>query len=78
MNTPLNRSVEILSSDGKAVWSADLVEDGDPLDEDAHRYKDAVPTWHGLSKDGIAEGQLVYANYGRKEVKLKESCLLDH
>lgn len=67
MNTPLDRSVQILGSDGKAVWSADLVEDGDPLDEEAHQYKDAVPTWHGLSKDGTVEGQLVYANYGLKE-----------
>ncbi|TFK71755.1 Zn-dependent exopeptidase [Pluteus cervinus] len=67
LNTPLNRSLEILSSENIPVWTADLVEDGDPLDEDAHRYKDAVPTWHGLSRDGIAEGQLVYANYGTKE-----------
>jgi N-acetylated-alpha-linked acidic dipeptidase len=70
MNTPLDRSVEILASDGKVVWSADLVEDGDPLDEEAHQYKNSVPTWHGLSKDGIAEGELVYANYGLKEVRL--------
>jgi N-acetylated-alpha-linked acidic dipeptidase len=68
LNTPLDRSVEILGKDGKAVWSADLVEDGDPLDDEAHKYKDAVPTWHGLSRDGTAEGQLVYANYGSKEV----------
>lgn len=68
LNTPLDRSLDILGNDGRAVWSADLVEDGDPLDEDAHKYRDAVPTWHGLSRDGIAEGQLVYANYGTKEV----------
>ncbi|GLB33889.1 putative vacuolar protein sorting-associated protein 70 [Lyophyllum shimeji] len=67
LNTPLDRSLQILGEDGEAVWTADLVEDGDPLDEDAHRYKDSVPTWHGLSKGGDAEGELVYANYGTKE-----------
>jgi N-acetylated-alpha-linked acidic dipeptidase len=68
LNTPLDRSLEILGENNDVVWSADLVEDGDPLDEDAHKYRDSVPAWHGLSKDGIAEGQLVYANYGTKEV----------
>jgi len=68
LNTPLDRSLDILGKDGQATWSADLVEDGDPLDEDAHKYKDAVPTWHGLSRDGDVEGQLIYANYGTKEV----------
>jgi len=67
LNTPLDRSLDILGEDGQATWSADLVEDGDPLDEDAHKYKDAVPTWHGLSRDGDVEGQLIYANYGTKE-----------
>jgi hypothetical protein len=68
LNTPLDRSLQILGEDGNAVWTADLEEDGDPLDEDAHRYRNNVPAWHGLSKDGDAEGQLVYANYGTKEV----------
>ena len=68
LNTPLDRSLQILADDGKAVWTADLEEDGDPLDEDAHKYKDHVPAWHGLSSDGDVEGQLVYANYGTKEV----------
>ncbi|KAF5388129.1 hypothetical protein D9615_000480 [Tricholomella constricta] len=67
LNTPLDRSLQILGENGAAVWTADLVEDGDPLDGDAHKYRDSVPTWHGLSKDGDAEGQLVYANYGSKE-----------
>ncbi|KAG5648992.1 hypothetical protein DXG03_000341 [Asterophora parasitica] len=68
LNTPLDRSLQILDANGVAVWSADLVEDGDPLDEDAAKYRDDVPTFHGLSKDGDVEGQLVYANYGTKEV----------
>ena len=67
MNTPLDRSLQILDNDGKAVWDADLVEDGNPLDPDAAKYRDAVPTFHGLSKNGTAEGQLIYANYGTKE-----------
>ncbi|KAG6873768.1 hypothetical protein C0995_011587 [Termitomyces sp. Mi166 len=66
LNTPLDRSLQILGEDGSAVWEADLVEDGDPLDRDASTYRNSVPTWHGLSKDGVAEGQLVYANYGTK------------
>ncbi|KAH9948392.1 Zn-dependent exopeptidase [Amylocystis lapponica] len=67
MNTPLDRSLEILDSEGKVEWSADLVEDGDSLDPEAAQYRDYVPTFHGLSRDGEVEGQLVYANYGTKE-----------
>jgi N-acetylated-alpha-linked acidic dipeptidase len=68
LNTPLDRRLEILGPDGQtALWSADLEEDGDPLDEEAAKYKDAVPAFHGLSKDGEVEGQLVYAEFGRKE-----------
>ena len=67
LNTPLERRLEILGPKGNAVWSADLEEDGDPLDEEAARYKDAVPAFHGLSRDGDVEGQLVFAEFGRKE-----------
>ncbi|KAL6305814.1 hypothetical protein BKA93DRAFT_824614 [Sparassis latifolia] len=67
MNTPLDRSLEILDANGETGWAADLVEDGDPADPEAAEYKDAVPTFHGLSFNGEAEGELVYANYGRKE-----------
>ncbi|KAL0949248.1 hypothetical protein HGRIS_009326 [Hohenbuehelia grisea] len=67
MNTPLDRQLSILGDDGKAVWEADLVEDGDPNDPEAHKYRDYVPAWHGLSKHGDAEGELVYANYGTQE-----------
>ncbi|KAG6857098.1 hypothetical protein H0H87_009659 [Tephrocybe sp. NHM501043] len=66
LNTPLDRSLQILGEDGSAVWEANLVEDADPLDEDAAKFQDSVPTWHGLSKDGDVEGHLVYANYGTK------------
>ncbi|KZT71471.1 Zn-dependent exopeptidase [Daedalea quercina L-15889] len=67
MNTPVNHSLLVLSEDGETVWEADLEEDGDPADPDASKYRTAVPAWHGLSKDGEAEGELIYANYGRKE-----------
>lgn len=67
LNTPLDRSLDILDEDGSSLWSADLVEDGNPLDPEAAKYKDAVPTFHGLSQGGEVEGELVYANYGTKE-----------
>lgn len=67
LNTPLEFSLQILDDDGKAVWSADLLEQGDDRDPEAAKYADAVPTFHGFSKAGDIEGQLIYANYGSKE-----------
>ncbi len=67
LNTPLDRTVQILGDDGKPVWDADLVEDGDPFDPDAAKYRDVIPTFHGFSKNGSAEVQLIYANHGTKE-----------
>ncbi|KAH9943274.1 Zn-dependent exopeptidase [Epithele typhae] len=67
MNTPLDRALSILGEGGKPVWEADLVEDGDPRDPEAGKYRDAVPTFHGLSADGDVKGEIVYVNYGRKE-----------
>ncbi|KAF8913770.1 hypothetical protein CPB84DRAFT_1720468 [Gymnopilus junonius] len=67
LNTGLDQSLKILNDDGTPAWTADLVEDGDPRDEDAHKYRDAIPPWHGLSREGDVTGQLIYANYGRKE-----------
>ncbi|KAI0000023.1 hypothetical protein BJV77DRAFT_1058302 [Russula vinacea] len=66
LNTPLNRSLEIIGDDGTAVWKADLEEAADELDGDAHAHANSVGAWHGLSYDGEAEGRLIYANYGRK------------
>jgi N-acetylated-alpha-linked acidic dipeptidase len=66
LNTPLDRSLEVLGDDGTAVWRADLEEVGDELDGDAYEYAKSVGAWHGLSYDGVAEGRLIYANYGRK------------
>ncbi|KAJ7811647.1 hypothetical protein B0H14DRAFT_2523730 [Mycena olivaceomarginata] len=66
MDTGVEQRLEILGKDGSTVWTADLVEDGDPLDPDAHKHRDSVPTWHGASGDGDVEGQLIYANYGTR------------
>ncbi|KAG0703297.1 Zn-dependent exopeptidase [Suillus ampliporus] len=60
-------AVELLGESDQLVWKANLVEDGDPRDETAAKYKDAIPPWHGLSAGGEAIGQLVYANYGTKD-----------
>ena len=68
LNTPLNRTLQLLGEDDKVIFDADLVEDGDPIDPEAGEYRDAVPAWHGLSFDGEATGEYVYANYGTQEV----------
>jgi N-acetylated-alpha-linked acidic dipeptidase len=67
LNTPLSHSLEILDKNGSIVWTADLEEDGDPLDEDAAKARTAVPVFHGLSKGGNVTGEVFYANYGRQE-----------
>ncbi|KAI0089082.1 Zn-dependent exopeptidase [Irpex rosettiformis] len=67
MNTPLNHSVEILDEDGNAFWSAPLEEEADETDPDAGKYRDSVPTFHGLSRSGDVKGKLLFANYGRQE-----------
>lgn len=59
MDTGVEQRLEILDKDRSAVWTADLVEDGDPLDPDAHKHRDSVPTWHGASGDGDVEGQVI-------------------
>ncbi|KAF5340153.1 hypothetical protein D9758_016846 [Tetrapyrgos nigripes] len=66
-DTPDDRSLDILNEEGVSEVSLDLVEDGDPLDEDAAEYRDSVPAWHGLSGHGEAEGELIYVNYGTFE-----------
>ncbi|KAF9058018.1 hypothetical protein BJ165DRAFT_1425174 [Panaeolus papilionaceus] len=67
MNRGTSQSLELLGEDGQAEWTVDLQEDGDSGDEDAHKYRLAVPPFHGYSADGDATGQLIYANYGQKE-----------
>ncbi|KAJ6538539.1 Zn-dependent exopeptidase [Mycena vulgaris] len=67
MNTPLDRSLQVLGGDGEVVWEAELEEVADDTDPEAGKYYDAVPTFHGLSAPGDVQGKLIYANYGRKE-----------
>ncbi|KAE9396298.1 Zn-dependent exopeptidase [Gymnopus androsaceus JB14] len=67
MDTPLDRSLDIVDLAGNSLWSADLREDGDEGDEDAAKYRDYIPAWHGLSGHGEGKGQLVFVNYGTFE-----------
>lgn len=67
LNSPLNHSLEILGEDGNPAWTAELEEVSDGTDPDAAEYATAVPTWHGISRGGEAQGKLIYVNYGRKE-----------
>ncbi|KAJ7228374.1 hypothetical protein GGX14DRAFT_692427 [Mycena pura] len=67
MNTPLDRTLEVVNKNGKVVWKAELEEVADDTDPEAGQYYDAVPTFHGLSAPGDVQGKLVYANYCRKE-----------
>jgi N-acetylated-alpha-linked acidic dipeptidase len=67
MNTPLDRSLQVLDEDGEVIWDAHLEEVADDTDPEAGKYFASVPTFHGLSPSGDVQGKLVYANYGRKE-----------
>ncbi|EIN10538.1 Zn-dependent exopeptidase [Punctularia strigosozonata HHB-11173 SS5] len=67
MNTPMDRSLDILGDDGEAVWSANVEEVADFTDPEAGEHVTSVPAFHGLSGNGTAIGQLVYAGYGTKE-----------
>lgn len=62
MNTPLGRSLQGLADDGSGSveWEADLDENagGQGEDEDAARYSESVPTFHGLSADGDVTGKV--------------------
>ncbi|KAI6047507.1 hypothetical protein EDC04DRAFT_2864564 [Pisolithus marmoratus] len=66
LNTPLNRSLEILGTHGNPVWTAELEEVSDEADPYAAMYATATPAWHALSRGGEALGKLVYAHYGRQ------------
>lgn len=58
-NYPVSHSVSI---DGKKLSLKE-----DKLDEDeTTRRNDSIPTFHGYSASGTAEGEVIYANYGRK------------
>lgn len=66
LDSPLDRSLEILGPDGKLIWTADLDEVSDDADPYAAEYAASTPAWHGISKGGEARGDLVYVTYGRK------------
>lgn len=78
MNTPLERELVVVAKNGTVVWEADLVEEADATDPEAHLYADAVPTFHGLSPEGTAVGQLVYANYGTQEVNTQRHVYIQN
>ncbi|EGO27668.1 hypothetical protein SERLADRAFT_360310 [Serpula lacrymans var. lacrymans S7.9] len=67
LNSPLEHSLEILGEDGSPVWSAQLEEVSDETDPDAHKHAQTIPTWHGISRGGEAQGKLIYAHFGRKQ-----------
>lgn len=67
MNTPLERSLQILGENGTVIWEADVEEVADDTDPEAGRHAHTIPAFHGLSCDGDVNGTLVYANYGKKE-----------
>ncbi|KAF8897847.1 hypothetical protein BD779DRAFT_1492680 [Infundibulicybe gibba] len=63
MNTPLDRSLQILGDNDTVLWEADLVEYADDTDPEAGKYNDAVPTFHGLSPAGDVNGTLLDGHY---------------
>lgn len=58
MNTPLERALQALDDDGEVVWEAALEEVADDTDPEAGKYFDAVPTFHGLSREGDVTGKV--------------------
>jgi len=65
LSTPGERRLEVLDEDSNSVWTADIEEHGDPLDEDATNSLPEAPVFHGLSKGGDVSGELVSASYCR-------------
>ena len=69
LNTPLERSVQILDVSGKVEVDLDLIEYlGDGPDGDASKYGDAVPAFHGLSPAGDMVGSIFDGGYCTKKV----------
>ncbi|KAL3881662.1 hypothetical protein ACJMK2_028072 [Sinanodonta woodiana] len=63
-NTTKQNRVEIVVSGGSPVFTAALVEK--PLDADGNQ-SDIIPPYNSFAPAGVAEGDLVYVNYGRIE-----------
>ena len=68
MNTPLERTLQIVDKNGTVIWQADLIEEADETDPEAGKYFDSVPIFHGLSRGGDVTGKLVDGKYCFKEV----------
>ncbi|KAI9317188.1 hypothetical protein BX666DRAFT_1857797 [Dichotomocladium elegans] len=64
LNYPVQHHLALVSGPEEFLFVADLREDvveGDETSKD----QEAVPTFHGYSRNGSAIGPVVYANYGR-------------
>lgn len=77
LNTPLDRSLDILDGTGSSIWSADLREDGNAGDEDAAKYRDYIPPWHGLSAHGEGQGHVSHSSHEVRHIliPLNLACL---
>ncbi|KAL0137033.1 hypothetical protein V8B55DRAFT_1393706 [Mucor lusitanicus] len=66
LNYPISHRLALVSGPKHLRFEAKLTED--PVDEDEiTRDINAVPSYHGYSKNGTVQGRIVYANYGRLE-----------
>ncbi|KAI8062159.1 hypothetical protein BC940DRAFT_244639 [Gongronella butleri] len=63
LNYPINRRLGLISGPEEFQYEASLREDPVEEDETSHN-PDVVPTFHGYSKNGTAQGRVIYANYG--------------
>ncbi|KAI9261068.1 hypothetical protein BY458DRAFT_516187 [Sporodiniella umbellata] len=66
LNYPVSHRLELVSGPEEFRYKAKLMEDAideDPTTQDPNR----VPLFHGYSKNGTAQGKVIYANYGRLE-----------
>lgn len=66
LNYPRNRSLTLEQPDG-GKFTAKLIEDDVPEDSTSGKGRIEVGQFHGFSPSGVAKGQLVYVNWGRKE-----------
>ncbi|KAI8969813.1 hypothetical protein BDB01DRAFT_731867 [Pilobolus umbonatus] len=64
LNYPISQRLAIVSGPDDLRYEARLKED--PIN-DTVQDPNAIPMFHGYSKNGTAKGQLIYANYGRRE-----------
>lgn len=74
MNTPLERTLQIVDKNGSLIWESNLIEVADETDPEANEYYDAVPIFHGLSRGGDVTGKLVDGNYCSKDASSSSSA----